>query len=101
MGKGKNIWNGEHGGFFKYAALMTALALAFLLFGPGPNLVRWARARLEIARQERMIRQYEKEIGEMGERYRHLSTDRDSLEQFARERFHLAAPGDDVYILEK
>jgi cell division protein FtsB len=29
-----------------------------------------------------------------------LSCDRDSLEGFAREEFHFAAPGDDVYIDE-
>ena len=27
-----------------------------------------------------------------------LSNDRDTLEEFARENFHFAAPGDDVYI---
>ena len=34
----------------------------------------------------------------MDEQIRTLSTDRDTLEEYARENFHFAAPGDDVYV---
>ena len=37
----------------------------------------------------------------MDKQIRMLSTDRDTLEEFARERFRFAAPDDDVYILDK
>ena len=101
MGKLGKLWKGEHGGFFKYAAVVTGLFFLLLLFGPGPNLVRWARARIEIGRQEREIRKCRRDIREMERRYEALTTDRDSLEQFARETFRLASPGDDVYVPDK
>ena len=36
----------------------------------------------------------------MDKRVNMLKTDRDTLEKFAREQFHFAAPGDDVYVIE-
>ena len=42
----------------------------------------------------------QKEIDAMDSQIRMLSNDRDSLEEFARENFSFAAPGDDVYIDE-
>ena len=56
--------------------------------------------RREISRQERQISEYEKALKELGTRIDLLTSDRDTLEKFARERFHLAAPGEDVYIIE-
>ena len=44
--------------------------------------------------------EYKKEIGRMDDSINERTTDVDSLEKFARERFHFAAPGDDVYIIE-
>jgi cell division protein FtsB len=37
----------------------------------------------------------------MDESIEDLKTDRDSLEKFAREQFHFAVPGEDVYIVEE
>ena len=36
----------------------------------------------------------------MDDRIRSLTSSRDSLEKFAREHFHFAEPGDDVFIIE-
>jgi cell division protein FtsB len=36
----------------------------------------------------------------MDARIESLSSNKDSVEAFARERYHFAAPGDDVYIAE-
>ena len=36
----------------------------------------------------------------MDSRIDNLTTNKDSVEAFARERYHFAAPGDDVYIAE-
>ena len=33
--------------------------------------------------------------------FNHWDTNRDTLEQFAREQFHFAEPGEDVYIVEE
>ena len=76
------------------------MALLILTFGPGNNLIHWIGARLEIASQRRQIEQYGREIEEMDRRIDMLRSDRDTLEKFARERFHFAEPGEDVYIVD-
>ena len=40
------------------------------------------------------------EIDEMDREIRNLRNNPDTLETFARETYHFAAPGDDVYIVE-
>jgi cell division protein FtsB len=100
LGKVKDIWNGRHKGFVRYAAVITALALIYALFFSDDNLIRWFRAGIELRQQRRQIERYQKEIKSMDERIKTLSTDRDSLEQYARENFNFAEPGDDVYLVK-
>ena len=82
----------------RYAAITTGLFLLWIVFFGDDNLVRWMKARMELRQQNRQIEWYRQEIAEMDKQVRTLSTDRDSLETYARENFHFAAPGDDVYI---
>lgn len=98
MGKLKEIWNGENGRFFKYAALITVFFLGKILFFGQNSLWRWAKAGMELKSQRRQIERYKQEIQSMDDQIQMLS-DRDSLEKFARENFHFAAPGDDVYVV--
>ena len=100
MNRFRNIFRGEHRSFMRYAAIATLLFFLFVLFKPGSNIFNWINARREISRQERQISEYEKALKELGTRIDLLTSDRDTLEKFARERFHLAAPGEDVYIIE-
>ena len=44
---------------------------------------------------------YRRDIERMDREIEALSQNKDSLEKFARENFHFAAPGDDVYIEER
>ena len=44
---------------------------------------------------------YQKEIEQMRRKVNMLQNDKDTLEKFAREQFYFAAPGEDVYIVEK
>ena len=55
---------------------------------------------MEIQRQERQMEIYRREIREMDAEIDALTHNRDSLEKFAREQYHFAAPGDDVFIIE-
>ncbi|MBP5235631.1 MAG: septum formation initiator family protein, partial [Bacteroidales bacterium] len=80
--------------------VITALALIYALFFSDDNLIRWFRAGIELRQQRRQIERYQKEIKSMDERIKTLSTDRDSLEQYARENFNFAEPGDDVYLVK-
>lgn len=101
MGKLRQLFIGEHKWFFRYAAFVAAVALLWLTFGPGNNILHWIGARFEISSQEKQIEQYTTEIEEMDRRIRMLRSDRDTLEKFARENFHFSEPGDDVYILDE
>lgn len=95
------LWIGPHKSFVKYAVCLTAGALIYLCFLGEDNVVRWVRAGIELRQQGRQMERYRKEIHDMDEQIGRLSTDRDTLEEFARERFHFAAPGEDVYLLKK
>lgn len=100
MGKIRQLFTGEHRSFFIFASVVTAVALLHLTFGSGNNLIHWIGAKLEISSQEKQIEQYTREIKEMDRRIRMLRSDRDTLEKFARENFHFAEPGDDVFIVD-
>lgn len=97
----KEILKEEHRSFMRYALVVTFLFLLFVLFKPGSNIFNWLDARREISRQEKQISEYGKELEELDKRINLLTSDRDTLEKFAREKFHLAAPGEDVFILEE
>ena len=100
MSKFSNIFKGEHKNFRIFVAFSTAVFVFIWLVGPGNTWIHWAKAGVEIKRQERQIREYEQEIERMDKRVDMLKTDRDTLEKFAREQFHFAATGDDVYVIE-
>ena len=84
--------------FTRFALIATALFAIYIGFISSGSILRWVRASLEIRRQEKQIEKYRSEIEQMGIEVELLSSDRDSLEKFAREEFHFAAPGEDVYI---
>lgn len=94
----KNIfWNDDHHSFSKFAVVATAIFLVIVTFSRG-GLLNWGRAKYESARQKRQIENYESQIKAMDKEIDLLTTNKDSLEKFAREEFHFASPGDDVYI---
>ncbi len=97
----KDIIKGEHGRFFIFAAVVFVVFFLILLFGKGNNLINWFGVKREISRQEKQIERYRREIDEMDRKIENLSNDKDALEEFARENFHFAAPGDDVYIIDE
>jgi len=108
VGKFKDLWNaGSDGGdaekrsFFRYAICATAFFIVMVGFVNQNNIVRWVKAGFEIRSQKRQIERYSAEIKDMESQIHGLTSDRDSLERFARENFGFAEPGDDVYIIEK
>ena len=100
MSKLSNIFKGEHKNFRIFVAFSTAVFVFIWIVGPGNTRIHWAKAGLEIKRQERQIKEYQLEIEKMDKTVNMLKTDRDTLEKFAREQFQFAAPGDDVYVIE-
>ncbi len=101
MGKFKDIFTGEHRKFAWFAVIVTAIFVFLWTFGPGNTIVHWVRAAKEIRWQEKEMEKCRQEIERMNENIEGLKTDRDSLEKFARERFHFADSGEDVYIIEE
>ena len=83
----------------KYVLWSTVAFLVIILFFRHDNLIRWIRAGFTIRKQERQIEWYNKEISELDKQIEAMSTDRDTLEKFARETFLFAEPGDDVYLI--
>jgi len=100
----KNIWDKlgrkENNYFLPFAIIVTVPVLIWVAFLSKSSIVNWVRSRAEITRQERAIKKYESEIKQMDEEIQSLQMDKDSLEKYGRETFNLAAPGDDVYIIE-
>ena len=98
--KGNLLTRSDHNYFLPFVLVITALAALWLLFLSHSSVLNWVRANVEIKRQERQMEKYRREIDEMDAEIRALTDSKDSLEKFARETYHFAAPGEDVYILE-
>ena len=94
MGKFSKIWNRSKDGanheersFVRYVIISTAIFLLFICVIKRDNLFRWIEAGFNIRSQEKQM-------------VKSLTTDKDTLEKFAREKFLFAEPGEDVYIIE-
>ena len=98
--KGSLLTRSDHNYFLPFVIVITALAALWLLFLSHSSVLNWVRANWEIQRQERQMDQLRRDIDAMDAEIRSLTNSRDSLEKFARETYHFAAPGDDVYIIE-
>ncbi|MBQ8169539.1 MAG: septum formation initiator family protein [Bacteroidales bacterium] len=100
MGKIKDIFTGEHRKFAWFVVVVTTLFAVSWIVGPGNTVIHWIKAKNEISHQEKQMEMYRQQIESMDSDIEALKTDRDSLEKFAREHFHFASPGEDVYIVE-
>ena len=99
--KGSLLTRSDHNYFLPFVIVVTAVAALWLLFLSHSSVLNWVRANIEIRRQERQMDKYRQEIDEMDAEIRALTDSKDSLEKFARETYHFAAPGEDVYIIEE
>ena len=98
--KGNLLTRSDHNYFLPFVIVVTAVAALWLLFLSHSSVLNWVRANIEIRLQERQMDKYRQEIDEMDAEIRALTDSKDSLEKFARETYHFAAPGEDVYIIE-
>lgn len=102
----KDIWNRGNDGdkaaqrsFMRYAIVVTSL-FALFLFLKKDNLLRWIQAGYTLSRQQKQIELYRQQNGELDHKIQMMSSNRDTLETFAREEFFFCAPGEDIYITE-
>ena len=98
--KGNLLTRSDHNYFLPFVIIITALAALWLLFLSHSSVLNWVRANLEIQRQERQMDRLRRDIDAMDAEIQSLTNSRDSLEKFARETYHFAAPGEDVYLIE-
>ncbi|MDY3894634.1 MAG: septum formation initiator family protein [Candidatus Cryptobacteroides sp.] len=100
MGKIKDIMGGRYGSLIRFTLACLAIFLILWLLGPGNTFISWIQAASEISAMEKQIENYKTQTEALDSRIEDLTTNRDSLEKFAREHFYFAAPGEDVYITE-
>lgn len=96
----KTLFRKDNNYFLPFAIVVTVGVLLYVVFFSKSSVVIWVKGAADLSRQERLINRYETEIAEMEKEISALKADKDSLEKFGRENFHLAAPGDDVYVIE-
>ena len=87
--------------FKKWVICSTLVFIAIICVNRKYNLFRWIEAGFTLEKQKNQIELYVNQNKELDKKINSLSTDRDSLETFARENFNFAAPGEDVYIVEE
>lgn len=107
MGKFKDIWDRSKDGsrkeqrsFVRFFIISTAIFAVFM-FVKKDSVIRWIQAGFTIRKQEKQIEYYHKDIERLDLQIRTMTSNRDSLERFARERFNFCEPGEDVYIVEE
>ncbi|MBO5979150.1 MAG: septum formation initiator family protein [Bacteroidales bacterium] len=100
MGKIKDMLSDERKRFLLIVCVCTALFLGFKFIGPKGTITHWIKAKAEIRRQEKQMEQYRREIEAMDKDINELKNNKDSLEKFAREQLHFAAPDEDVYLIK-
>ena len=84
----------------KYIIWSTVAFLVIICFFRHDNLIRWIRAGFTIRKQEKQKEFYEADIARLKDEVKSLTTDKDTLEKFAREKFLFSEPGEDVYVIE-
>ena len=100
----KKIWSflsrSDHNYFLPFVIIVTLLVGVWLVFLSHDSILNWGRSAIEVKNQEAEIERLKGEIADMEAQIKDLTTNQDSLEKFARERYHFSAPGEDVYIEE-
>ncbi|MGM9792303.1 MAG: septum formation initiator family protein [Candidatus Cryptobacteroides sp.] len=105
MGKFLDIWDRKKDGSRKELrsferTMIIALTVAVVfLFVKKDNVLRWVEAGFTIGRQNREIEMNSRQIEQMEQTLKDLTTNRDSLEKYARERYHFEKAGDDIYLI--
>ena len=90
----------DHNYLLPFVIVVTAVVALWLLFFAHNSVLNWVKASVEEKNQEAEMARLQEEIQEMDREIDNLRNNKDSLESFARETYHFAAPGDDVYIVE-
>ena len=81
--------------------LVTVAFFAWVIFFDSNSIIEWSSIRSNIHRQENEKTYYKQEIKSAEEKLQELSSNKDSLEKFAREQFYFHEEDEDLYIVKK
>lgn len=73
----------------------------YRIFFKNPTVIDVIRAHHETVAYEKQKATLDTATAVMSRHIRDLSSSRDSIEKVAREKYHLSAPGEDVYIVNE
>jgi cell division protein FtsB len=74
--------------------------LVWITFFDSNNLIEWSRVIFNIGKQEAQKEYYKESIRRTEEKLQELSSNRDSLEKFAREQYLFKEDDEDLFIVE-
>lgn len=81
--------------------LATFFFLVWILFFDSNNLFTWYSNLREVAAQEKQKKYYRESIRRTDEMLQELSSNRDSLEKFAREQYLFHKDDEDVFVIKE
>jgi Septum formation initiator. len=81
--------------------LVTLFFLVWILFVDSNNLFNWYSGVREVAKQERKKEYYKNAIKHTEDRLKELSSNKDSLEKFAREQYLFHTPDEEIFIVKE
>lgn len=88
--------------FVRNKYLVTSLAFViWITFFDSNNLIEWSRVVLNIGQQESQKEYYKESIKSTEEKLRELTSNRDSLEKYAREQYLFKGDDEEVFIVEE
>lgn len=83
----------------KYVITFIIFAI-FIIFIDKNSVLVWAQNKINIVKQERTIRQYREDILKTEEKLKELTSDKDSLEKFAREQYYFQESNEEVFLVK-
>ena len=79
--------------------ITSILFLSFIVFFGKNNLTDWGKDFYFKYQQEKIISTYRKDMERLDIRIQELSSNRDSLEKFAREQYYFHEKDEDIFIV--
>jgi cell division protein FtsB len=79
--------------------IAAAIFVVWITFFDSNNLIDWSKVVLNISEQESQKKYYKLEIKSIEEKLNELTSNRDSLEKFAREQYMFKEDSEDLFIV--
>ena len=81
--------------------IVTFAFVIIITFIDKNSIIRFIDLSIDKYRQERVMKQYRKDIVELDKKIKELSYNRDSLEKFARENYYFHEKDEEIFIVRE